>query len=86
MPHPDHEISQTRAAGRRELALPAVASQAIGFAESRPGGHSPGMGAYEEDWGGAVLAVGAVRDHERQAARDAGATDRPPGTREENPR
>jgi hypothetical protein len=44
------------------------------------------MGAYEEDWGGAVLAVGAVSDHERRAARDIGATARPPGTRDENPR
>jgi hypothetical protein len=44
------------------------------------------MGAYEEDWGGAVLAVGAVRDHERRPARDTGPPPGPPGTREENPR
>src|SRR5580698_2085509 len=53
----------------------------FGFAESRPGGHSPGMGAYEEDWGGAVLAVGAVRDHERRAARDSWC--HPPAARNE---
>jgi hypothetical protein len=29
--------------------LPAVASHAIGFAEHRPGIHSPGVGAYEEN-------------------------------------
>src|SRR5580658_2812528 len=68
----------------REDQVPGVsAPQAIGFAESRPGGHSPGMGAYEEDWEGAVLAVGAVHDHERRAAR---ATVVPPPGRPERER
>jgi hypothetical protein len=29
--------------------LPEVASKAIGFAEPRPGDHSPGFGTYDED-------------------------------------
>ncbi|WP_422281362.1 MmgE/PrpD family protein [Trebonia sp.] len=41
------------------------------------------MDAYEEDWGGAVLAIGVVRDRERQAARHSGAIARPPRTRGE---
>jgi hypothetical protein len=43
--------------------LPAVASHAIGFAEPRPGVHSPGFGACEEGRAGiAILNATASRD------------------------
>ena len=54
---PSSSLSIVRIAATASRALPAVASHAIGCADSRPGSHSPGSGAYEEDGG----EVGAVR-------------------------
>ena len=44
---PRHPLSGSRPP--RSRALPAVASHEIGFADPRPGDHSPGFGAYEQD-------------------------------------
>ena len=58
---PRRTIIQLAATASR--ALPAVASHAIGFADPRPGVHSPGLAPIEEDGGRAGYGGGADSRH-----------------------